>query len=240
MKWNKETRELILATTATLRREGMTHPTIRTTLYRLLKIPGWNKDLYNTMCRKLGEWRDAGLVPFGLFAEWGARERPYTASEIRSQIEAWERTMPYELPPDGAIRVLLVEHQNLIIQIEEWCENQAFVVSSAGQLRRENLWTAMKEWLRVKEELNAKEIVIYGLLDYDKGGTDIAGAHKRWFENVAGIHFEVWGLNRGQLAFLNLPTDEDHQIDGAFGINPSWWKMEIRRLLRIENRKRKT
>jgi hypothetical protein len=233
IRWNDETKDLILQTTRQLQAEGMTHPSIRAVLYRLLDYAGWSKKHYNTLCRRLGKWRDQGTVPYGMFTDdgGGARDRPYTANEIDEQLKVWSNATPARLPADGYLHALLVEHQSLVSQIEEWCDGQALVVSSAGQLRRENLWHAVQDWKRMRKEMHAKGIVVYGLLDYDKGGGYIANAHSKWFKDIAGLPFVKWGLTPEQLDFLGLPRDEDAQIDGAFGRNPTWWKESVRKLL---------
>lgn len=235
VKWNQETFDLIMETTHQLQAEGMSHPSIRAVLYRLLSHEGWSKKRYNTLCCKLGLWRDNNLVPFGLFTDdgGGARDRPYTPTEIKEQLSVWQNMAPAKLALDGYLHVLLVEHQSLVSQIEEWAEGQALVVSSAGQLRRENLWHAVQDWRMMEKELGAKGIIAYGLFDYDKGGEYIARAHARWLKNVAKIEMVTWGLTKEQVVFLKLPPNEDHQIDGAFGMNPTWWKNEILRLLAL-------
>jgi hypothetical protein len=233
VKWNEATLGLIMQTTEQLQAEGMSHPSIRAVLYRLLSKPGWTKARYNTLCRKLGEWRDRGLINFGIFTDegGGARDRPYTPREISDYISAWKKMKPAKLLADGNLHALLVEHQSLVSQVEEWADGQGLVASSAGQLRRENLWHAVKEWQMMKDELGAKEIIIYGLFDYDQGGDYIAKAHARWFRKVMKMDMIIWGLTRKQVIFLKLPPNEDHQIDGAFGINPAWWKTQILQLL---------
>jgi hypothetical protein len=175
-------------------------------------------------------------VPYGVYSDegGGARDRPYTAAEIERQIKIWRDTRPASLPDDGNLHALLVEHLSLVPQIEEWCDGQALVVSSAGQLRRENLWHAVNDWKMMKQELGAKGIIVYGLLDYDTGGKNIAKAHARWFKKVAKLPFVKWGLTTKQLKLLGLPEDEDAQIDGAFGRNPPWWKEQVRKLLGIQ------
>ena len=233
IRWNDETKDLILQTTRQLQAEGMTHPSIRAVLYRLLDYAGWSKKHYNTLCRKLGKWRDQGVVPYGMFTDagGGARDRPYTPNEIAEQLKVWSSTRPAKLPPDGFLLALLVEHQSLVSQIEEWCDGQALVVSSAGQIRRENLWHAVQEWKMMQTEMGAKGIIVYGLLDYDLGGEYIANAHARWFRDIGALPFVKWGLTAEQLKFLGLRDDEDAQIDGAFGRNPAWWKESVRKLL---------
>lgn len=174
----------------------------------------------STLCRKLGKWRDQGIVPYGMFTDQGGGLRDRTANEIEEQLKVWRSMSPARLPADGYLHALLVEHQSLVSQIEEWCDGQALVVSSAGQLRRENLWHAAQEWKRMQTEMHAKGILVYGLLDYDKGGGHIANAHSKWFKDIAALPFVKWGLTPEQLKFLGLPEDDDAQIDGAFGRNP--------------------
>jgi hypothetical protein len=211
----------------------MTRPNIRAVLYRLMKMqPGWTKDHYDTLTRKLGEWRDAALFPYGVFSdERGGRRRPYTPREIAEQLEHWRQTTPARLPKDGILRAFLVEHEGLISQIDEWCDGRALLVSSAGQLRRENLWTATEEWKRMLADLGGKGIKVYALMDWDRGGGHIFEAHRRWFRDVAGLTLELWGLTAAQLERLGLSPIEDWQIDGAFGLDARWWRDQIRQLL---------
>ena len=115
--------------------------------------------------------------------------------------------VPAKLHSDECLHALVVEHLALVSQIQEWCDNQALVASSAGQIRRENLWSAVRDWKMMRDELNAKGIVVYGLLDYDKGGDYIAGAHEKWFRDVVDLKLHVWGLTREQLVRLKLPPD---------------------------------
>jgi hypothetical protein len=232
VRWNDETRELIRATTEDLIAAGMWRPPIRAVLYRLLGFPGWSKDRYGTLCSKLGEWRDAGLFPYGVFGdESGGRFRPLTASEIEAQIRAWQEADPASLPPDGYLRALLVEHEALVAQIRDWTDDRALVVSSAGQIRRENLWTAVKDWKAMADELGAKGIRVYALVDRDVGGDDIYEAHRRWFENVICLDLKFFGLSDAQLSRLNLDPAQDWQIDGVIGLDVDWWRRRIRRLL---------
>jgi len=234
VKWNDATCQLVLATARKLQSEGMLRPWIRAVLYRLLDVPGWTKAHYNTLTKKTGEWRDAGLIPYGLFTDsnmGAARSRPYTPKEIARQVELWEDKDPAVLPKDGYLRALMVEHVALVDQIEQWCGGVAFVVSSGGQVRRENLYTAVREWTRVVKELHGKGIKVWGLVDYDRGGGHIFEAHRVWFKDIAGLKLEHWGLTAAQVKHLGLSIDEDQQIDGAVGRDPVWFKNQIRKLL---------
>jgi hypothetical protein len=235
--------ELIWKTTQQLIEEGMPRPSIRAVLYRLLSAPGWNKDCYSRLCAKLGEWRDEGYIPFGVYSdESGARSRPLTSNEIKKQIEAWQKAEPAVLPEDGILKVLLVEHESLVSEIREWTDDRAIIVSSAGQIKRENLYTAIQEWHGMMAELQPhgpegiepgmsyRNILVYGLVDYDKGGRDIDNAHRIFF-NEHAVDYEPFGLNEAQLTELGLATDEDWQIDGVFGLNLEYWKSKILSLL---------
>jgi hypothetical protein len=224
--------EQIKGETDSLIAAGMRRPPIRAVLYRLMMAgPGWAKAHYTTLCHKLGEWRDAGDFPYGVFSdESGGRSRPHTPKEIAAQIRIWRKTKPATLPADGYLRALLVEHEALVGQIQEWCDGQALVVSSAGQVRRENLWTAVREWKAMAEELNAKGIMVYALVDRDKGGTTIYEAHRRWFERE-GLELQFYGLTDAQLRHVRLATDEDWQIDGVMGLDVDGWRQQVRDLL---------
>jgi hypothetical protein len=141
------------------------------------------------------------------------------------------RAAPATLPADGYLRALLVEHEALVEQIEFWCDNGALVVSSAGQLRRENLWTAVQSWRDMATELEAQGIVVYALVDRDRGGNSIYEAHRRWFERVADLELRFYGLTDKQLATVGLAANEDWQIDGVIGLDPAGWRQQVRELL---------
>lgn len=231
--WNAETRELIMATVAKLAEDGMKRPPKRSVLYKLLDLSGWTKDHYNQLCRKTGEWQDDGLIPYGTFSDevGGGRSRPHTTTEIARQLELWKEMVPAQLAPDGYLHALLVEHEAMMPQIQDWCDGQAVVVSSAGQIRRENLWTAVQEWKAVAKELKAKGIKAYAFVDYDKGGNDIFESHRRWFKKVAGLELVKWGLTDAQVRRLGLPIYDKHQVDGAIGRDPRYFRNGIRQLL---------
>jgi hypothetical protein len=230
--WNHATLELIRGTTERLIADGMTRPPIRAVLYRLLSLPGWTKSHYGTLCRKLGEWRDEGLLPYGVFGdEAGGRSRPQTAGEIAEQIRAWQETEPARLPADGWLRGFLVEHQALVGQVQDWCDGQALVVSSSGQIKRENLWTAVQEWKQMASELGAKGVHVYALVDRDRGGDNIYEAHRRWFQQLADLDLEFFGISDDQLRRFGLSLDELWQIDGLVALDVGWWQQQIRELL---------
>lgn len=232
IRWDDACRELVQQTTDKLIADGMTRPNIRAVLYQLLRIPGWSKKTYNHLTEKLGQWRDEGKFDYGVFADdSGARDRPFTAQEIARQIEIWQTATPASLPADGWLRVLLVEHQALVSQIEDWCDHQALVVSSAGQIRRENLWTAVGDWKSMLAELGGAGIRVYALMDRDDGGDKIYEAHRRWFEQVAGLELRFYGLTDAQLLRFGLDAAEKWQIDGVVGLDPGWWREQVRELL---------
>ena len=234
VRWDDQTLELVLATIRTLQAEGMNRPWLRSVLYRLQKLPGWTKKHYNTLCAKTGEWRDAGKMPYGLLADdvtGGSRRRPFTTREIAEQLDMWSNAVPAQLSKDGYLRAFLVEHVALVEQVGEWCDKQAVLVSSGGQIRRENLHAAVQEWKAAVEELGGKGIKVFALVDWDKGGDDIYEAHRKWFQRVAGLKLERWGVPRQQIQHLRVTEHEDHQIDGLFGVDPRWWRTEIRKLL---------
>jgi len=146
----------------------------------------------------------------------------------------WQDTVPATLPKDGYLRALLVEHEALVEQVQEWCDHRAALVSSAGKIRRENLYSAVREWMTVVDELGGKGIHVYALVDYDTAGQEIFESHARWFRRVGGdLNLRLFGLTREQVVRLGLPSNEPAQIDGAFGLDPPWWRAEIRRLLAI-------
>jgi hypothetical protein len=233
IRWDDATLELIKATTQTLIDEGLLRPSIRQVLYRMLKTQvGWSKTRYGTLTKRLGRWRDRQEFPFGIFSDdAGARVRTYTPTEIEQQRTRWQNVEPATLSKDGWLRALLVEQETLVPQLDHWCDGRALIVSSAGQIRRENLWTATQEWKGMAAELGAKGIRVYALVDRDHGGNTIYESHRRWFEKVAGLDLEFFGLTDAQLEHVGLATDEDWQIDGAIALDPRWWRRQIRRLL---------
>jgi hypothetical protein len=238
VRWDHTTLELIKSTVERQIAEGLLRPAIRSVLYKLIKAqPGWSKSHYTELTRKLGQWRDAGLFPYGVLSDssGGQRARPHTRNEIAEQLRIWRRMKPAMLRPDGYLRALLIEHEDLVQQIEYWCDDLALVVSSAGQLRRENLWTAVAEWKAMAAELGAKGIIVYALMDRDDGGNKIYEAHRRWFKQVVGLDLELFGLTDAQLRHVGLTADEDWQIDGVIGLDPAWWRRQIRALLRGPN-----
>jgi hypothetical protein len=220
--------------------EGMIRPSIRAVLYRLMKAqPGWSKAHYGTLCTKTGEWRDAGLFDYGILSDdSGDRSRPYSRREIAERIKTWQAMRSASLPRDGFMRALLVEHESLVDQVQYWCEGQALVVSSAGQIRRENLWTAVREWKALAEELGAKGIRVHALVDRDRGGQDIFEAHRRWFATVADLRLEFFGITDAQLSHSGLALDEDWQIDGLIALDVAWWRLQVRNLLLGRERRR--
>ncbi len=234
IRWDSQTRELIKSIVDLLQSEGLLRPAIRSVLYRLIKTrPIWSKAHYIELCRKLGQWRDDGLFHYGVLSDssGGQRDRPYTPNEIAEQRRVWEEAKPATLAKDGYLRALLVEHEDLVQQIEYWCDGRALVASSAGQLRRENLFTAVHEWKAMEAELGAKGIVVYALMDHDDGGNKIYEAHRRWFDQVAGLELRFYGLTDAQLEAVGLATDEDWQIDGVIGLDPAGWRERVRELL---------
>jgi len=161
----------------------------------------------------------------------GERDRPYTLKEIKDQLKIWRNMEPAQLPKDGILHVLLVEHGTLVHQIEGWFKRQVVVVSSEGQLRRENLWSATQDWRMMATELDARRILVHGLFDYDKWGREkIFNAHKKWLGHQ-GLELEIFGLTKEQLDHCRLPEDPPPQIDGAFAIDTAWWKKQIADLL---------
>jgi hypothetical protein len=216
--------------------EGMTHPTIRAVLYRLTELPGWAKRHYDTLCVKLGEWRDAGLVEFGLFSdEGGGEERtPMTGQEIAEVIAKLRDTVPAHLGRDKRLHVLLVEHVSLVSAIEEWLDYSVPIVSCQGQLRREILWKAAKKWQHVNATLGGEGIEVLALVDYDKGGRDIHGAIARWLKTQFDLDLKLWGVTEAQVKAAGLPTHEVHQIDGWVGrYGPKKVRAELRKALHV-------
>lgn len=216
IKWNETTRETILKARQSLVDEGWTRPTIRETLYRLLKLPGWTKNHYDTLTVKLGGWRDAGLIPFGLWSdETGGNDyTPMTAKDIAERIESLKAVIPAKLSKDGYLHFIFVEHEGLTYDIAKMLNYTAAVVSSQGQLRREHFYTVVSQWKKVIEELGGKGIKGVALVDYDEGGRNIFETHQRWLKRIFGIELKLYGVTAEQVKAAGLAIHESHQIDG--------------------------
>jgi len=236
VRWDDSCRETIMSARQALVEDGMEHPTIRAVLYKLMSLPGWTKDHYDTLCVKLGEWRDAGLVEFGLFSDAGGGDytTPWTPQKIAEQLDLLRRMVPAKLGKDGYLHGILVEHVSLIQDVTAWCDYGAGVVSSQGQLRRENLHSALTAWKQVCKELGGTGLKMIALVDYDKGGRDIFTAHQRWLKQMFGVDLEMWGITEKQVREAGLNTIDKHQIDGwvaAYG--PSRVRKELRKALYV-------
>lgn len=216
IKWNEATMETILAARQSLVDEGWLSPTIRETVYKLTDLPGWTKKHYDTLCVKLGEWRDAGLIPFGLWSdETGGNDyTPMTSREIVEKIEWLKAAVPARLAKDGYLHFVFVEHEGLTRDVARMLNYSAGVVSSQGQLRREHLHAVVLQWLRVVEELNGKGVKGVALVDYDKGGRSIFEIHKDWLKRIFGIELTMYGVTAEQIKVAGLAVHESHQIDG--------------------------
>ena len=216
VKWNDETRETILAARQALVNEGWTHPTIRETLYRLLKLPGWTKKHYDTLTVKLGEWRDAGLIPFGLWSdETGGNDfTPMTTRDIAERIARLRDVVPAKLSKDGHLYFVFVEHEGLTYDIANMLDFTVAVVSSQGQLRREHFYSVAQQWLRVVKELEGNGVQGIALVDYDEGGRSIYDTHRDWLRKIFGIDLKLYGVTGEQVKAAGLAIHESHQIDG--------------------------
>lgn len=234
ISWDRLTMDTILSAHAELVKMGMKKPSIRACLYLLLKLPTWSKGHYNTMCSKLGEWRDAGKIPFGLFADDGAGQAwvPLTSREIAERIQALQGTLPAKLGPGGYIYVVFVEHISLVDMIADWLDYEVPIVSSQGQLRREHLYSAISQCLDVVKELGGKGLRIIGLTDYDPGGDTIYEAHRRWLKRIFKLGMERWAVTPEQVRTAHLPVREDHQLDGVIAAyGPQRFRRELRQVV---------
>jgi len=216
VKWNETTRETILVARQSLVDEGWTCPTIRETLYRLLKLPGWTKKHYDTLTVKLGEWRDAGLIPFGLWSdETGGNDfTPMTTRDIAEKIARLKDAVPAKLNKDGYLYFIFVEHEGLTYDIANMFDFTIAVVSSQGQLRREHFYSVAQQWLRVVKELEGNGVQGIALVDYDEGGRNIFDTHKKWLKKIFGIDLKLYGVTAEQIKAAGLAIHESHQIDG--------------------------
>jgi hypothetical protein len=236
IRWDRTTLEQILQTRQKLEDMGMVRPSIRSVLYALLSLPDWKKSHYDTLCVKLGEWRDAGKVPWGLFADdgGGASYRPMTDEEIHRRIQALEGAMRPSLARDGALWGIFVEHIGLVDTLASWTDYRVPVVSSQGQLRREHLYSAISSWYDVAKKLNAVEVRCLALVDYDRAGHHIYNAHEAWLKRIFGLKPKMWAVTSDQAKAAGLDWSEDHQLDGwmaAYG--PQKVRTELRKALKF-------
>ncbi len=218
VRWNEETMKLIMSKWQELRDEGWMRISIRKVLYKLLDVPGWTKDHYDTMCVRLGEWRDDGLIEFGLFADSGGADHvpaePMSPEDVEEAIESLRAyVVPTILAPDGYLHIVLVEHAEDVYDIADMLDGTC-VVSSGGQLRREHLHLTFRRIQRLAEKLGAKGIKAITLVDYDKGGEDIYETHRKWLRRIFDLDLVKWGITSVQVRAAGLPPGEDHQLEG--------------------------
>lgn len=237
--WNlPETLETILAARDKLEDQGMRRPTIRSVLYLLIGLPGWTKKHYDTLTRKLGAWRDDGVVEWGLFSPSGGGKfyRPLLPEEIHERIKALEDMVPASLMRDGYLHVVFVEHQDLVDNVSRWLDWRVPVVSSQGQIRRENLYEAVRGWLAVAEDLGAEGIKAWAVVDYDPGGRSIYETHRRWIRRQAKVDLKLWGITSDQVRAAGLPVMDVHQLDGVIAAyGPARFRRELRQLVGLES-----
>ncbi len=215
IRWNSDTMETIMAARQQLVGLGVRRPSIRMVLYLLLELPGWKKSHYDTMCSKLGEWRDKGLIEFGLFSVDGGGQgyRPFTSREITLRLQALRDMIPAQLV-NGQLPIIFIEHISLVDTMADLLDNHVPVVSSQGQLRREHLYAFLQGCVNAMEELNGDGISMIALTDYDKGGTEIYNVHRRWVKRLFGIDVRRWAVTGDQVRAARLPDHEPHQLDG--------------------------
>lgn len=236
IRWDSDTREVIMGARQKLEDMGMIRPSIRSVLYYLLQLPGWEKRHYDTLCVKLGEWRDRGLVPWGLFADdgAGASYRPMTDEEIHLRIKALEGAMRPSLARDGCLWGVFVEHIGLVETLASWLDYRIPVVSSQGQLRREHLYSSLSAWVDVAKKLNAVEVRCLALVDYDRAGTFIYDAHEAWMKRIFGLKVKKWAVTGDQVKAAGLNWSEDHQLDGWMAsYGPQKVRAELRKALHV-------
>lgn len=216
IRWNEETMHTILAARNSLVKEGWSKPTIRETLYKLTKLPGWTKNHYDTLACTLGEWRDEGKIPFGLWndATGGNDFTPLTPKAITLNIERLKNSIPARLNDDGYLNFIFIEHEGMTYDIAKMLDYNVPVVSSQGQLRREHLYSTIKKYLTVVKELGGNGVKGYALVDYDKGGQNIFSTHKQWIHKIFKIELKQYGVTAEQVKNAKLAVHESHQIDG--------------------------
>lgn len=239
IRWDDATLETIMAARQSLVELGMKRPSIRATLYILLRLPGWTKKHYDTLTEKLGAWRDEGKIEFGLFADDGAGAgyRPLTSREIVERIQTLKDLVPAKLQSDKKLYVVFVEHISLVDTIADFLDYEVPVVSSQGQLRREHLHSFIQDCLDVLEELGGKELRVVGLTDYDKAGLEILETHRKWLGRVFSVELERWAVTSDQVRAAGLPVHDSHQLDGWMAsYGPQRVRRELRRAVGIQDR----
>jgi hypothetical protein len=216
IRWNEATMQTILAARQSLVDEGWSRPTIRETLYKLMKLPGWTKKHYDTLTVRLGKWRDEGLIEFGLWSdETGGNDyTPMTSRDITERIAELRDTVPAKLSKDGYLRFIFIEHEGMTYDIANMLDFSVAVVSSQGQLRREHFYTVVQQWIKVIKELDGKGVEGFALVDYDDGGRNIYNTHKAWLKRIFGIELKLYGVTAEQIRDAKLAIHESHQIDG--------------------------
>lgn len=232
----KATVETIMAAHAALVRDGLDLPTVREVLYKLLGLPDWTKDHYDTLCSFLEDCKERGIIEWGLFSPDGGGDSrvPLTAPDIARRIAALRDAIPVRLADDGYLYAVLVEHAGMTDQIAGLLDYQVGVVSSQGQIRGEHLHKVMMEFTRVARETGAKDIRMIALVDYDKWGKVILEAHERWLRQEFGVELESFGPTSEMIRAAGLPVHEDHQLDGwiaAYGVQR--FRRELRAAVRL-------
>ncbi len=214
VRWDDATMETVMAARDKLEREGWKHISIRKVLYELLTVPGWTKRHYDTLCAKLGEWRDDGKVAFGLFADVGGADHiPMTVQQIAEALEVLRALTPASLGPDKYLHVVLMEHAEDVPDIQAMLDGSS-VVSSGGQIRREHLHAVFTQLKELNTGLRGKGIRAVMLVDYDQGGDDIYEAHRRWLKRIFAVDLKKWAITPEQVRAAGLPLNEDHQFEG--------------------------
>jgi hypothetical protein len=213
------TREMLLKV---LEDSGMVEPPSRTLLYIMRGINStlWKKTTYSSLCNNISKWRDWGLMPYGLFAddEGGASYIPSTQDFIVEQIKNWSEIEPWELPSDGIMKVLYSEHEGLVSTFKEWTDSKVPVISCQGQIRHEFLYTNLTRLEEIIDELDGNSIILYVMVDYDKGGQHIYNSLEKWFcrpfPNLKFPNVQVvkYALNKEQVLAAGMP-DKHTQLD---------------------------
>lgn len=232
-----ETVQTIMAAHAALVRDGLDEPTVREVLYKLLPLPGWSKDHYDTLCSFLEDCKERGVIEWGIFsADGGGSSRtPMTPRVIALHIAALRDMSPAHLSKDGWLHGVLVEHAGMTEQLWGLLGSEIGIVSSQGQIRGEHLHRVLTDWVSASRELNAKGIKMVALVDYDHWGGVIFRAHERWLKQEFKIDLKLFGPTPDHIRVAGLPVDEDHQLDGwiaAYGAQRL--RRELRRAVGLD------
>jgi hypothetical protein len=243
VRWDETAKRQILTAVENLQGQGMRTPPKRAVIYILTDWSKrgktganvWSKDAYDALTRYIAKWRrevGGGLVlfPFGMFSEEaGQNYFPYSMDRKVRDRDAIARAPLVRLDPEGTLFAVYVEHAALVPSVSEWLDGVIPVISSQGQIREEAFHGMLQNLMSLSAEIGARHIRILGLVDYDKGGDDIHGAHDLFAYRYFGYDIERFAVTREQVIELGLDPVEKWQIDGVVGLDPVGFRARLRK-----------